>query len=163
MIRLGTILCPVDLPVARDSAVEFAAALARDHDARLVLLHVFRLPRTAEELADPGRAVRLKFESVARLEDLLPDDRSVRVEYRAEEGAPADVIGRVASEIRSDLIVMGTHGRSGIAHFLMGSVAEHVVRTAPCPVFTVRDTAGLPVCRSTAARAASRAAVANKG
>jgi nucleotide-binding universal stress UspA family protein len=62
----------------------------------------------------------------------------IAVERRFEEGNPPDVIVAVADEVRADLIVMGTHGYKGLSHAVMGSVAEQVVRKAPCPVLTLR-------------------------
>jgi nucleotide-binding universal stress UspA family protein len=69
----------------------------------------------------------------------LKVDPTARVEYRVEEGHPAETILAVAQEVRADLIVMGTHGRSGARRLLMGSVAEAVSRRAACPVVTVRS------------------------
>ncbi len=65
-------------------------------------------------------------------------DSKVSIEHRLEEGIPAAEILRVAQETKCDLIVMGTHGRTGMAHLLMGSVAEQVVRKALCPVMIVK-------------------------
>ncbi len=62
----------------------------------------------------------------------------VPVERRLEDGNPPDVIVQVAREINADLILLGTHGYKGLTHAVMGSVAEHVVRKAPCPVLTLR-------------------------
>jgi len=77
-------------------------------------------------------------EAEAELEQLqLPDD--IRAERRFARGDPAEQILRVANEIHADLIVMGTHGRTGLERLLMGSVAEQVLRQAPCPVLTVRN------------------------
>jgi len=140
-MQLRTILCPVALPVPCESAMQFAAALARDHDARLILLHVFRPPRMPDEVAEYGRAARLTSEFVERLQNLVPDDRTIALEYHADEGAPAEVICRVALETGCDLIVMGTHGRRGLRRKLLGSVAEEVGRRATCPVASVRQTA----------------------
>lgn len=138
-MHLRTILCPVSLPTPCESAMQFAAALARDHDARLILLHVFRPPRTPDEVAERDRAARLTSEFVERFQDLLPDDRTIALEHRAIEGAPADEICRMADETGCDLIVLGTHGRRGLRRKLLGSVAEEVVRRAMCPVASVRQ------------------------
>ena len=72
------------------------------------------------------------------LQKLETPDSQIRVERRVEDGDPPDVIVAVAREIGADLIVMGTHGFKGLTHAVMGSVAEHVVRNATCPVLTMR-------------------------
>jgi nucleotide-binding universal stress UspA family protein len=74
----------------------------------------------------------------AKLHQLLPSDPNVPVDHRLAEGDAATEILRLANETRSDVIVMGTHGRTGLARVLMGSVAEQVVRRAPCPVVTMK-------------------------
>ena len=71
-----------------------------------------------------------------------PTDPQLALDRRMEEGDPASMIVRVATETGADLIVMGTHGRTGLRHLLMGSVAEYVVRKATCPVLTLRTPNG---------------------
>jgi nucleotide-binding universal stress UspA family protein len=73
-----------------------------------------------------------------KLYRIQPPDPGIRVVHRFEEGNAVDLILEVAEEASADLIVMGTHGRSGLGRLLMGSVAEQVVRKAPCPVLTVK-------------------------
>jgi nucleotide-binding universal stress UspA family protein len=73
-----------------------------------------------------------------KLQQLLPRDSKVRVKHRLAEGDAATEILRLAKETQADVIVMGTHGRTGLVRVLMGSVAEQVVRKAPCPVVTVK-------------------------
>jgi nucleotide-binding universal stress UspA family protein len=68
----------------------------------------------------------------------------VTIEHRLLEGDPATVIAETAAETGADLVVMGTHGRTGLTRFVMGSVAEDVLRKAPCPVLTVRDVVRVP-------------------
>jgi nucleotide-binding universal stress UspA family protein len=108
-----------------------AASLARDGGAQLIVLHIVPASLAAEQRGfgeDLG-------EELNRME--IPDTGN-RVERRLEEGDPVLQILRVAEETSCGLIVMGTHGRSGLARLLMGSVAEQVVRKASCPVLTVK-------------------------
>jgi len=132
------ILHPTDFSERSESAFHLACALARDYGARLILLHVAMRPVLVygEGVVPPDpeedREVR-----EAKLHRLAPGP-PIHTEYRFEEGDPASVILQVAQEAGVDLIVMGTHGRRGLARLLMGSVAGQVVRQAPCPVLTVR-------------------------
>jgi nucleotide-binding universal stress UspA family protein len=139
MLSLRTILHPTDFSKPSDYAFRLACSLARDHGAGLTLLHVMRPPRVyggemgalilPEDHPDSLRD---------SLEQLRPTDPLLRVDHRLEEGDPAGLIVAVAEEIGCDLIVMGTHGRNGLGRILMGSVAEQVMRKAPCPVLTVK-------------------------
>ena len=120
-------------------------ALARACRAPLVLLHVMTPPSPfiGEDTLPSSYAdllILARRSAKRRLAAVLGRVRrtGVRVQAIFVEGLPADEILRSARRARADLIVMGTHGRHGMAHLLMGSVAERVVRTAPCPVLTVR-------------------------
>lgn len=139
MLPIRTILHPTDLSAESAGAFQLACALARGSSARLVLLLVYPPPFNGAEAVDRARSGGIEEALRAQLTELKPDDPAVRVEYRAEEGRPADVIVRVARQIGADLIVMGTHGRGGAARALMGSVAETVNRKAACAVATVRQ------------------------
>jgi len=119
MFPVRTILYPTDFSVCSQPALDLAFALARDCHARLIVLHV----------AEPALVVDYgDFEEAA----------DCNSEFRLEEGDPAEKILHVAQEVPCDLIVMGTHGRTGLGRLLMGSVAEKVLRRAPCPVLTVK-------------------------
>jgi nucleotide-binding universal stress UspA family protein len=138
MLPIHTILHPTDFSEQSGHALRFAAALARDYGARLVVLHAAEIPPVGyaegviiPNTEEPIRAARQQFE---RLE--VPQ-LGVPVERRFEVGGPTETILQTAADVHADLIVMGTHGRTGIARFLMGSVAEQVVRRAPCPVLTM--------------------------
>src|SRR5262249_22199321 len=116
-----------------------ACALARDYRARLILLHVADVPMVAYgEGVVPPNPEELRAEAQEQLDGLLVPDANVRAERRLEQGEPVGEILRVAQEVHADLIVMGTHGRTGLGRLLMGSVAEQVARQASCPVLTVR-------------------------
>jgi nucleotide-binding universal stress UspA family protein len=141
MMRIRTILHPTDFSDHSAAALELAAAIARDYGARLTVLHVKATPTipagvmTAEPLEAPEEAAELR----RRLDAVRPPDPKVAVEHIMLVGDEAAEIVRLADDENFDLIVMGTHGRGGLRHLLMGSVAELVVRRAPCPVLTVRQ------------------------
>jgi nucleotide-binding universal stress UspA family protein len=142
MIALKRILVPHDFSETSAEAVRYAIALARNFDARLFFLHVghdavnqfeVEFPIGLEGALEDGVRERL-LRIVTPLEnaELLP-------EFAVRPGTPATEIVRYAEDEDIDLIVMGTHGRGFMGHMMMGSVAEKVVRTAPCPVLTVRN------------------------
>jgi nucleotide-binding universal stress UspA family protein len=138
---LKTILHPTDFSEDSEAAFRLARGLARDHHARLVLLHVTVLPDLAYRgYGAPGTTLQ-EGEYLAdvreELEKLDPGP-DVTTERRLREGETSDEILRAAADSGADLIVMGTHGRSGLRHLLLGSVADKVVRQAHCPVLTVR-------------------------
>jgi len=139
MAPIHTILHPTDFSDQAAYALHLASALARDYVARLVVLHVVVTPPAiySEAVVVPPSREYLE-EGKARLDQLVVPGENVRAERRLAEGDPVREILRVAGEIYADLIVMGTHGRTGLPRLLMGSVAEQVLREAPCPVLTVR-------------------------
>jgi nucleotide-binding universal stress UspA family protein len=146
MLPIGTILHPTDFSDCATHAFRVAGALARDHGARLVVLHVAPLPVVVygEGVVPPQPEVT-QAELDAKLHQLQAPDPKVRVEHRLAEGDAATEILRAAEETSCDMVVMGTHGRTGLVRLLMGSVAEQVVRKAPCPVLTVKTP--LPAAR----------------
>ena len=138
MLPIHTILHPTDFSAHSEHAFRLACALARDYDARLILLHVASTPLVVygEGVAPLDPEVYYA-EEKAKLFALTPGP-AIRAEHRFEEGDPGAEIPRVAQDVHADLIVMGTHGRTGLGRLLMGSVAEQVMRHAACPVLTVR-------------------------
>jgi nucleotide-binding universal stress UspA family protein len=143
MLAIRTILHPTDLSEEAESAFHVASSLARDYGAELVLLTVYPPPVTGAEAVDRTRPEGDVEEDLFTQLRGLKVDPGMRVEYRVEEGWPANEIRAVAREVHADLIVMGTHGRSGIRRMMMGSVAEAVNRHATCPVVTVRSSVAL--------------------
>jgi nucleotide-binding universal stress UspA family protein len=139
MLPIRTILHPTDFSDSSRPAFELACALARDYKAKLVLLHVVPTPRV---YAPDGIAVPFPadepYDVRVQLARLRPTDPGIEVEPHALEGDPAKEILKAASASSADVIVMGTHGTSGLTRLLVGSVAESVMRDAPCPVLTVR-------------------------
>jgi len=142
MLPIHTILHPTDFSERSEPALRLAGALSRDYGAHLIVLHVAVPPPLlayGEGYVPPETDAHL-VECREQLRQLsLPDTGGIRAERRLLEGDPATEIVREARDIHADLIVMGTHGRTGLARLLMGSVAEQVVRQAPCPVLTMKS------------------------
>jgi universal stress protein A len=159
MFPINTILFPTDFSPHATFAFPLACALARDHGARLVLVHVHQppLPVYGEfGAAFPAEAPEVEEALLHQLCELRPPDPAIPVEHYLTNGEPAEAILRMARAHKPDLIVMGTHGRSGLGRLFMGSVAEQVLRDAPCPVVTVKGP--LPNAVATAASAEAVAA-----
>jgi nucleotide-binding universal stress UspA family protein len=138
MSTIRRILHPTDFSERSKHAFGLACALARDRGAPLLVLHVcspFVIYGSSVAVEVPPSHLEA---CRARLRQLDPHDPRVLIEHRLVEGDAGTEILRVARETGCDLIVMGTHGRTGLGRLLMGSVAEVVVRKAPCPVLTVK-------------------------
>lgn len=140
-MKAQKILFPTDFSLTSESALCWAASLARDTGARLLIVYVEEppTPYVGGEYAIPEATSPARNELAKLLAHVVPSDESVAYEHRLLLGDPAPEIVHLAKEENVDLIVMGTHGRSGLTRLLMGSVAEHVVRRAECPVLTVKQ------------------------
>jgi nucleotide-binding universal stress UspA family protein len=139
MIPVHRILYPTDFSEHSGYAFALACALAEAQGADLVVLHVVPpIDTHGEVLAQPWPGGF--YEDLRdRLKQLqAPEGSGISVDHWLEEGDPASEIVRVAATVGADLIVLGTHGRTGVHRLLMGSVAEQVVRRAACPVLTVK-------------------------
>lgn len=143
------ILVPTDFSSCSDSALELGAKMARDMGSALVALHVIdlghvpaeaviRTPAHPEGIMVRDHIVQLAEQELAHRIDRYGDGVSFR-SSRVAFGAPVQAICDAARELGADLIVMGTHGRSGLAHIVMGSIAEKVLRVSKLPVLTVRE------------------------
>jgi nucleotide-binding universal stress UspA family protein/quercetin dioxygenase-like cupin family protein len=140
MRGIHTILQPTDFSENARYAFETACDMARENKATLILLHVMS-PSISPLLSEPPPDPRLSAEtqrSHARFPWPEPSDPEIHVEHRLAEGSPAEEILRLAALVPCSLIVMGTHGKSGLGRFLTGSVAEEVLRRAVCPVLLVK-------------------------
>jgi nucleotide-binding universal stress UspA family protein len=139
MLAIHTILHPTDFSERSQHAFGLACALTRDYGARLIVLHVAEAPPVVygEGLVPPNPE-ELRVAAQRQLDQLQVPHANVRAERRLGQGDVVTEILRVAQEVNADLIVMGTHGRTGLGRLLMGSVAELVVRKAACPVLTVK-------------------------
>lgn len=160
------VLVPTDFSEAAAHALRYAFDEAEVHRAKVTLLHVvppgtgtdvYQVSRAAGHHgafdpaatvrvgapwpAQPATVVRHDVSDVVltQLRDLIPHEFRNTWSTELAVGSPAETIVRIAQEQAADLIVMGTHGRTGLKHALLGSVAEKVVRLAPCPVLTVRQ------------------------
>jgi nucleotide-binding universal stress UspA family protein len=146
MITLKHILVATDFSEAADAAFAYGRELARTFGATLDVLHVVeniyaRLAVDGFVASEANLQRDLEEHARNRLNEILCDEDRALLHAKPVilvSEAPAIAIATYARENRVDLIIMGTHGRSGVAHFLMGSVAERVVRIASCPVLTVR-------------------------
>ena len=147
MINLRRILVPTDFSRSSENALRYGAAFAEKFAAELFVLHVFQdlslfqpeaVALSPAALAPPMD--QMIQAAQAALQCVLGDGRfkGLTVHPEVREGTPAEAIASFAKEKDIDLIVMGTHGRGWLAHVLLGSVTEKVVRKAPCPVLTVR-------------------------
>jgi glycine betaine transporter len=164
IMDIRKILIPIDYSADSQQALRWGASLAGKYGARLLLLHV--IPKAVEEVYPHGSPawtatpasyyegmaptsprfgpqpviIDLVEKARSELHDYAGNNfkESVPLEVKIAVGKPAEEILRIARDEAVDLIVMGTHGRSGLRHLLLGSVAEEVTRHAPCPVFSVR-------------------------
>ena len=140
------ILCPIDFEHDSINALEIAGRLAKQNAATVCLLSVIGEPLVpARELPPVPISPNPRFESRCRerLEAIAREKLAgVRHEVFIKSGNAAPQILNLAAERKIDLIVMGTHGRKGLKLFLLGSVAERVVRESPVPVLTIRPKAG---------------------
>jgi nucleotide-binding universal stress UspA family protein len=129
MLPVKTLLHPTDLSEASSHAFDLACQIARDRGARVVVLHVVppaNRHSTEVVIGNP----------LAGFREIAPD---VAIETRVEKGDPASTILRMAEEMKCDIIVMGTHGRTGPSHWLAGHVVDEVVQRAACAVLTMRS------------------------
>lgn len=144
---LRHILLPFDFSDGAKLALQHAIGYARAFDARLTLLHIVHLPYLGSGFG-PGDGALIEAGLVADVSEQLHalagevEREGVPVEALVRVGHPASEVVDVAQREGIALIVMGTHGRTGLRHVLLGSVAEHVVRHAPCPVLVVRARRG---------------------
>ncbi len=149
-----TILFPTDFSTASDAALVHAEALAKQSGARLLIVHVEEPP-----LAYGGGELYYGIPEpdseriLTMLEDVRPRDPAVPFAHKLKMGDPAGEIVRLATDEQAEMIVLGTHGRTGMVRLLMGSVAEAIVRRSPCPVLIYRETAEKLARKQAAARA----------
>ena len=142
MIRVKKILYPTDFSSYSNQAYFHAVALAQYHNASLTALFVY-----TPDIVTPGQppdAASAKRYWQSQLEQIRPVDPRIAVHHILLEGDPAREIVRYSRDAVMDLIVMGTHGRTGLERLLLGSVAERVMKEAPCSVLVVKLPRGVP-------------------
>jgi nucleotide-binding universal stress UspA family protein len=136
-----TILCPIDFDHSFQ-ALDFAIRLAQQNSARLYVLNVATIPLGAIELASTADTEPFWETNAKQRLQLMAEEKLAGVldsyDLMTGSGDPAAGILAAQTTVGADLIVMGTHGRRGIEHFFLGSVAESVVREASCPILTLR-------------------------
>jgi nucleotide-binding universal stress UspA family protein len=173
MAAIRRILHPTDFSPASRPAFIRALELARTSRAELIVLHVMSPPilYAPDGYATPQAYDRLLADLQADAQKQLgrlvasAKSRGVRARGVLLEGVPPDRIARAARSTRADLVVIGTHGRTGLARLFLGSVASRVIATAPCPVLSVRagTRAAAPASRPRRSRPARRRAVGRRG
>ncbi len=137
---MAVIIFPTDFSHTGDAALKLATSLARDRGAKLLIVHVEEPP-----VAYGGGELYYgvpnpNIDDLKRmLEEVKPTDEGIEYEHRLITGSPSDAIVRLAEEEKADMIILGTHGRTGLSRLVMGSVAELVVRRSPCPVLTLKQ------------------------
>jgi universal stress protein A len=149
LLIIRKILCPIDCSEGSKAALEYASLLAERFDAQIELVHAWYIHHHVrgdlsvwmESHGQKPIGEVVQAEAEAHVRDFVAslDDRvKSRLNVRIVQGDAASVIVEVAAQDQCDMVVMGTHGRSGLSHIALGSVAEKVVRHAKCPVLTVR-------------------------
>lgn len=137
-----TILCPIDFSDAAYHALDYALHFARQSNARLILVHVLHNP--ADEFFHSSGHTLTWGEAKERAQSVLEEVKAKRLtdypkaELIVEVGDPHEQIVKLSHEHKADMVVISTHGRSSLAHLVLGSVAEKIIRHASCPVFVVR-------------------------
>ena len=141
MSQLETILLATDGSTASQSASEEAIDLAVQVEARLLVVSVLgSSSRPSEAAADPGRQADSRDSLTTKAQGLVQRAKAAgaNATFLVWEGEPGEAIVAAAESENADLIVVGSHGRSGVSRFLIGSVSDFVVRHAHCPVMVVR-------------------------
>ncbi len=140
-----TVLVPLDGSTLALTAIKDAVKLVRHTGGKIVLLSVVEVPIAQfEGYTDFVGAEEIREQFIQRMTDALAteakalENEGIEVEAIVRQGTPHEVVSEVCSEVGAEMVVMTTHGRTGMIHFLLGSVAEKVVRSAPCSVMIVR-------------------------
>jgi nucleotide-binding universal stress UspA family protein len=140
--RIKRILVPTDFSDCSQAAVEYAVFLAKDFQAQIFLLHVMEPPVYGIDfsLINPGVLPGMKTQLLKMVQEIVDRMREEEIEAVGDfvTGVPATEIIRAAKKQVADLIIMGTHGRTGFAHAMLGSTAERVIQRAHCPVLTIK-------------------------
>ncbi|MCX6179408.1 MAG: universal stress protein [Chlorobiales bacterium] len=147
MIHLSKILCPTDYSATSDNAVCYAVEFARKVGAHVRFIHILTSGNTAEKITTDQEGAVVPIEE----DDVLPDSfssilmaekkKGLNADIRVLKGEASKVIAEQASSWGADLIIMGSHGRSGLQRLIMGSVAEEVFRSSDIPVLLVKQDA----------------------
>jgi universal stress protein A len=145
-VDIRCIMVPLDFSEHAAAVLDWAAHLAEQHGSRIVLFHAYHLPVEFQQLEGaylpPDFWANVKAEAEQSLDRYAEDlrQRGIEVEAVVAEGYAATAVVDEVERQSADLVVIGTHGLSGLKHMLLGSIAERVVQKAPCPVLTVKTT-----------------------
>jgi len=153
-MNASKILVATDFSAMSEGSLDVATSLARASGAKLLIVHVEEPPLAYGGIEFDYRPETPREATLRTLKEVVPTDLSVPFEHRLIMGLPASAILDLAQQEMVDLIVLTTHGRTGLMRVVMGSVAEEVVRKAKCPVLTVNPAAAV-ACASPAACGAS--------
>ena len=139
-MKAQKILFATDFSESSDAARQFATSLARDTGASMLIVHVVEPPPRSVDTGLGGYVVEGEDEAASqqKLNATLPTDPAVSHSHKLLHGTPAKEIVKYAEEEGVDLLVIGSHGRTGLMRMLLGSAAEGVVRNATCPVITIK-------------------------
>ena len=139
-ISLKRVLVPVDFSKSSLKALQYATALASEFGSEIYLVNVVEPSLVSGDVFVDLAALQSTVQRDANRElQILCKNVGVNCQGKVREGGPTHEIVKEAKEINADLIIIGTHGRTGVPHALIGSVAERVVRLAPCPTLVVRE------------------------
>ena len=143
-MNIHSILFATDFSVSNNLALQYASALAADSNATLHIVHVYDATNLGVLAGEPGFTYALAWEderraAEERLNSVLPTTPSVTYAHHCLVGSPVSELNTFAKENEIDLIVLASHGRTGLSRLLMGSVAEGVMREAPCPVLIIKQ------------------------
>jgi len=148
-VKVKKLLVPTDFSDCSEEAVEYAISLAQTFQAQVFLLHVTEPPAYGLDfsLPDPGMPAELKQQLTETLRQSVEKMKKmgINAEGYFVVGVPYDEIIKAARKYKADLIVIGTHGRTGLTHFWLGSTAERVIQRAPCPVLAVKTETKQPL------------------
>jgi len=148
MLTLRRLLVPVDFTETSDRALEYAVEFAKKFDAKVTILHAYQIPvygfPDAVYVTSAELAAQISNAAQQRLDALVDAQKTAGIEVNAvlRDGVPWEEINKVAEEISADLIIIGTHGRRGLARAILGSVAENVIRTSTRPVLVIHGPRG---------------------
>ena len=149
-MNVKRILFPTDFSHHNDAALDYASTLAAESGAKLFIVHVDERYEVSAAMGEAGYVYPLSFDANnrdeirERLSKVVPTHPEVKYEHHYLEGAPLTEIVKFAKRENVDLIVMASHGRTGLSRLVMGSIAEGVMRRAPCPVLVVKQPTEVP-------------------
>lgn len=143
MLSLRQLLVPIDFTETSDRALDYAIELARKFEAKVMVMHAYQIPvygfPDSAYITAADVATQISNAAQQKLDSIVEARKGSGVEVLAmlRDGVPWEEINTVAAEVHADLVIIGTHGRRGLARALLGSVAENVIRTATLPVLVI--------------------------